>query len=75
MSTLDYIKEREQNKGLQKGLRKGLQQGRQQGRQEGRQDRNKKIALNMLKERADTSFISKVTGLSLKEIKQLKNSS
>ena len=60
--TLEYIKEREQNKGLQKGLR--------QGRQE-----KQRIVLNMLKEKATIRFVSKVTGLSIKEIKQLKNGS
>ena len=56
MSALEYIKEREQNKGFRKGC----------------QDRNKTIALNMLKEKVNISFISKVTGLSVKEINKLK---
>ena len=46
---------------------------RQEGRQEGRQERDKEVILNMLKEKADISFISKVTGLPTKEIKKLKN--
>ena len=50
---------------------KGRWEGRKEGRQEGRQE----VVLNMLKEKADISFISKVTGLSEKAIKQLKNGS
>ncbi len=46
---------------------------KEKGRWEGRQERNKEVILNMLKEKADISFISKITGLSEKEIKKLKN--
>ena len=42
-------------------------------REKGQQERNTEVILNMLKEKADLSFISKVTGLSEKEIKKLKN--
>ena len=57
----DIIKE----KGRWEGKREGLKKGRQEGRQE--------VVLNMLKEKADIAFISKVTGLSEKAIKKLKN--
>ena len=53
----------------EQGLKKGLQKGRQEGLQAGRQA----VILNMLKEKADLSFISKVTGLSEEEINKLKN--
>ena len=53
----------------QEGIQKGIQKGRQEGRQEGIQ----KVVLKMLQEKADISFVSKVTGLSEKEIKKLKN--
>ena len=43
---------------------------KEKGRWEGRQARDKEVVLNMLKEKADISFISKVTGLSEKEIKK-----
>ena len=59
MSALEYIKEREQNKGFRKGC----------------QDRNKTIALNMLKKRLNIKLVSEVTGLSVKEINKLKNGS
>ena len=50
---------------------KGRWEGRKEGRQEGRQE----VVLNMLKEKINVSVISKVTGLSEKEIKKLKSNS
>ena len=55
----------------EKGLRDGLQKGRQEGRQEGRRE----VIFNMLQAKADVSFISKVTGLPEREIRELKNGS
>ena len=46
-----------------------------EGRQEGRMEERQQVILNMLNEKIDTSVISKVTGLSEKEIKKLKNGS
>ena len=51
---------------------KGLQEGHTAGLQEGRQERDRQVILNMLKEKADMDFISKVTGLSSEEIQKLK---
>ncbi len=51
------------------------EEGRQEGRQAGRKERDKEVILNMLKEKADIAFISKVTGLSEKAIRKLKNGS
>ncbi len=48
---------------------------KEKGRWEGRQARDRELVLNMLKEKANISFISKVTGLSEKAIKKLKNGS
>ena len=48
-------------KGRWEGERAGLKKGRQE------------VVLNMLKEKADIAFIAKVTGLSEKAIKNLKN--
>ena len=59
------VREIIKEKGHWEGERKGLKKGRQEGRQE--------VVLNMLKEKADIAFIAKVTGLSEKEIKKLKN--
>ncbi len=54
---LEIVKE----KGRWEGEREGLKKGRQE------------IVLNMLKEKINVSVISKVTGLSKKAIKKLKN--
>ena len=51
------------------------EKGRYKGRQEGEKKKEKQVILNMLKEKVDLSFISKVTGLPEKEIKKLKNDS
>ena len=50
-------------------------EGRIEGRQEGRQEERQAVVQNMLKERADLAFISKVTGLPVREIKKFKNGS
>ena len=57
MNIRELIKEKDRWEGERKGLKKGRQQ----------------VALNMLKEKADISFISKVTGLPANQIKKLKN--
>ena len=54
---------------------KGRWEGRKEGIKEGRQERDKEVILNMLKEKADIAFISKLTGLSEKAIRKLKNGS
>ena len=54
---------------------KGRFEGEKAGLKKGRQERDKDVVLNMLKEKIDISFISKVTGLSEKEIEKLKNGS
>ena len=58
--------------GLLKGRLKGRQEGRLEGRQEGRQEGVKKVVLKMLKEDVDLRLISKITGLSKREINKLK---
>ena len=40
---------------------------------EGRQEKQKEVILKLLKKKQELSFISEVTGLSVKEIKKLKN--
>ena len=51
----------------------GWEQGVQEGRQEGQKEKAQQVASNLFKDNADVSYISKVTGLSQKEVKQLKN--
>ena len=50
---------------------KGRWEGFKKGHKEGQQE----VVLNMLKEKTNISFISKVTGFSKEEIKKLKNQS
>ena len=61
MNTREYIEEKGRQKGIQQGIQKGMQKERQQ------------VVLNMLKEKIEIASICKVTGLSEKEVKQLKN--
>ena len=58
--------------GMKKGLQKGLQKGRQEGVKEGLQKGLQETVLKMLKLNADLDFISKVTGLTKEEIKNIK---
>ena len=52
---------------------KGRWEGMKEGMKEGIQKNQKQVILNMLKEKVNLAFISKVTGVSEKEIKKLKN--
>ena len=61
--------EEEREKGLLQGKQEGRMEGMSAGMEKGRQE----LILNMLKEKADLAFISKVTGLSVKKLKQFKN--
>ena len=58
-----------------KEVRKEARKSILQGKQEGRTERDREVILNMLKEKANMSFICKVTGFSQEEIKKLKNGS
>ncbi len=55
----------------EKGMKRGMKQGMQQGMQKGIQQSTNDMAIKMLKEGTDLAFISRMTGLSLEEIKQL----
>ena len=57
------IRESIREEGREKGWREGQKEGRQQ------------VVLNMLAQKVDISFVSKVTGLSEEEIRKLKNGS
>ena len=50
----------------------GYKHGREDGKLEGRVEEKTEIAKNMLKENVEKTLISKVTGLSLEEIENLK---
>ena len=63
MDIREHIKEKGRWEGRKEGIKEGIKEGRKQ------------VILNMLREKADISFISKITGLSEKEIKKLKTDS
>ena len=48
---------------------------KEKGRWEGRQEKRQQVVLNLLKEKANIAFISKIIGLSEKEIRKLQNGS
>ena len=70
--TVSYYQE-DLNKARQEGMQKGRQEGMQKGRKEGRQERDRELVSSMLQEDLDASLIAKVTGLSAKKIRRLKN--
>ena len=66
-----------ERKGLQKGLEKGLQKGIEKGKKEGLKEGAKQekilIAINLIKNGLDNELIKNTTGLSIKEITELRN--
>ena len=61
--------ERATREGMEKGIKQGVEQGIEQGRIQEKKD----IAKKMLEEKNDINFITKITGLTEKEIMELKN--
>jgi len=57
--------------GMERGIQKGIQTGRQEGRQEGATNKVIEIAKNAISNGIDNETISKITGLSIKDIKKL----
>ena len=73
IAELDYSREEGLAKGMEKGRLEGRQEGLAKGRQEGMEKGRQEVVLNMLKKKTNIIFISEVTGLSVEEIKKLKN--
>ena len=81
IAELDYSREEGLAQGMEKGLAKGRIEGRQEGlakgmekgRIEGLQEGRQEVILNMLKKNLDIKLVSEVTGVSIEEIKKLKN--
>ena len=69
MNVRDLIRQ----EGWQEGIQEGIQEGKKKGIQEGLEKGIQEVASNMFQNNLDISLISKVTGLSQKEIKKLKN--
>ena len=58
----------------EEGMAQGIKEGIEQGIEQGSEKNKKEVIINMLKEKADYNFISKVTGKSIEEIKRIENS-
>ena len=61
------------DKGLKAGIEQGIEQGIKQGIQQGIDQNTNAIAKKLKEQNIDIEVISKVTGLSIKEIENLKN--
>ena len=59
-------------KGRKEGILKGRKEGQEQGQEQGLEKAKKEIALNLIKAGLDNDTISKATGLSTEQIKQLR---
>ena len=62
-----------ERKGLQKGLQKGIEKGKKEGLKEGENRKAIEIAINLIKNGLDNELIKNTTGLSIKEITELRN--
>ena len=62
-----------ERKGLQKGIEKGKKEGLKKGLKEGAKQEKILIAINLIKNGLDNELIKNTTGLSIKEIMQLRN--
>ena len=58
-------------KGIEEGEKRGIKQGVEKGKKEGEKKKAIDIAKNLLLANMDIEFVSKTTGLSVKEIKEL----
>lgn len=65
MTIAEQLREQGRIAGMQIGIEKGIEKGRQEG--------IKKVAVNMLTEGVNIKIVSKSTGLSIEEIRRLKN--
>ncbi|MBC6416196.1 MAG: hypothetical protein GDA46_07450, partial [Bdellovibrionales bacterium] len=63
----EYRRKMDYRLDIQDSKEEGFEQGRKEGQQE--------IVLNMLKEKVEIAFISKITGFSKEEIEKLKKNS
>ncbi|MCP4924208.1 MAG: hypothetical protein GY915_09345 [bacterium] len=71
---LDGLKEGKEE-GLKEGEAKGIEKGKEEGLKEGEEKSKVAMAQSFLKEGVEISIISKVTGLSESEIKNLETAS
>ena len=62
---------KELKEGIEKGIKKGIKEGKLEGIKEGIKERNYKIAKNLKQMNMDDASISKATGLSIEEVRNI----
>lgn len=70
---IEEAKEKGFNQGKQEGFESGKQEGLKKGLEQGIEQKSNEIAKNMLIEKIPLETISKITGLSIEKIQELKN--
>ncbi|MEX3746857.1 hypothetical protein [Lysinibacillus xylanilyticus] len=65
---LDYAKHMAE----QKGMQKGIEEGKKEWKKEWKNEAKEEIANNLLVNNMDIDFISKITGLSMERIEEIK---
>ena len=70
---IEEAKEKGFNQGKQEGFESGKQEGLKKGIEQGIEQKSNEIAKNMLIEKIPLETISKITGLSIEKIQELKN--
>jgi predicted transposase/invertase (TIGR01784 family) len=73
-TSMEEYKKKLIEKGKEQGIEQGIEKGKEQGIEQGIKQERINVAKNMIKERVETTIIAKVTGLSVSEIKELKES-
>ncbi len=68
---LDEERRLGKEEGIKEGIEKGIEQGIEKGIEQGKINKAKDIALNLKNMNMSNEDISKITGLSLEEIKKL----
>ena len=62
-----------EEQGIEKGIEQGIEQGIEKGIEQGIEDKSKEVVINMLNEGSDYNFISKISGKTIEEIKEIEN--
>ncbi|WP_375200381.1 hypothetical protein [Bacillus sp. RS11] len=65
---LDDVKHMAEQKGMQKGMQKAIEERKKEGKNEEREEIANKLLVNNM----DIDFISKITGLSMERIEEIK---
>ena len=73
MESLKYTVEGALERGLAQGMEEGIAQGMEKGITQGIQKGQRQVALNLLKKGVDLKIIQDSTGLTKKDIEDLKN--